>query len=133
LNTINSTGCFCDSTGCFYQQWIKTTKTDIKEFRERKNHTNNFILVHSYTKSYIQFPETSGYPLSNKKPYYKHTTTKVILIPLRTHTSFGTPQIRTPSDSLNTSTYRITNEERNRIDHTWYKSNQGTQQVLLHS
>jgi len=43
---------------------------------------------------------------------YKHTTTKeVILIPSRTHTSFGTPQIRTSSDSVNTSTYRITNQE----------------------
>jgi len=93
LNTRNSTGCFYDSTGCFYQQWIKTTKTNIKEFRGRKNHTNSFIVVHSYTKSYIQFPKTSGYPLSNKKPDYKHTTTKeVILIPSRTHTSFGAPQ-----------------------------------------
>ena len=35
----------------------------------------------------------------------------MILIPLRTHTSFGTPQIRTPSESVNTSTYRITNQE----------------------
>ena len=138
MNTWNSTGCFCDSTGCFYQQWIKTTKTDIKEFRERKNQTNNFILVHFYTKSYIQFPETYGYPLSNQIPDYKRTTTKRSdLDPLK-HTHFLwnttiTPQIRTSSDSVNTSTHRIKNEERNRIDHTWYKSNQSTQQVLLHS
>ena len=93
MNSKNLTGCFCDSIGCFYQQNIKTTKKYIKELRERKNHTNSFILVHSYTKSYIQFPETSGYPLSNKKPCYKHTTTKeVILILSSTLTSFGTSQ-----------------------------------------
>jgi len=91
-------------------EYKKQLKTNIKELRERKNHTNSFILVHFYIKSYIQQPETFGYPLSNQKLNYKHTTTKeVILLPSRTHTSFGTP-----SDSVKTSTYRITNEERNR-------------------
>jgi len=34
----------------------KLIKTYIIEIRERENHTNKFILVHSYTKSYIQSP-----------------------------------------------------------------------------
>jgi len=38
----------------------KQLKTDICEIRERENHTNKFILVHSYTKSYIQSSETIG-------------------------------------------------------------------------
>jgi len=31
----------------------KQLKIDICKIKERENHTNKFILVHSYTKSYI--------------------------------------------------------------------------------
>jgi len=44
----------------------KQLKTNIKEFREWDNHTKRFIQVHSYPKSYIQFPETTRYPLCNQ-------------------------------------------------------------------
>jgi len=45
------------------------------EIRERENHTNKFILLHSYTNSYIQSPKTTGY--STMQPItHTHTHTK---------------------------------------------------------
>jgi len=60
----------------FISSEYKQLKTNIKEIRERDKHTKRFILVHSHPKSYIQFPETTGYPLIQLITYYKHTTTK---------------------------------------------------------
>ena len=65
-----STGCFCDSTVCFYQfKWV---------LDKRKAH-KQFILVHSCPKSYIQSSETTGYLLCNQNPDYKCTIKEVTL------------------------------------------------------
>ena len=44
----------------------KNNLKQILKSSEKKISTNRFILVHSYPKSYIQFPETTGYPLCNQ-------------------------------------------------------------------
>jgi len=112
LNSRNSIGCLCDSTGCFYQQNTKTTKSSYKRVKGEKESHKLF-----YTGSLLHqelHPVPRNLWVSTKllkTTFQTQTTKEVILILSRTHTSFGTPQIRTPSDSVNTSTYRITNEK----------------------
>jgi len=67
----------------------------------RKAYTQ-FILVHSYPKSYIQSPETIGYLLCNQNPDYINTTKEVTL---NTSSHTITTEIRTPSDSALTQQY----------------------------
>ena len=102
------------------------------KFRTTSNsaHTKEVILNTSRThtslgKHTIKFRTTSD---------FAHTK-EVILNTSRTHTSLG----KTPHNSkqplilLTPPIFRNTIEGGNRIGHTWYKSNQSTQQVLLHS
>jgi len=60
--------------------------------------------------------------MQSKTRLQTHNHQRSDLDPSRTYTSFGTPQShhRSPSNSGNTSSYRITDEERNKVDHTWY-------------
>jgi len=39
---------------------INNLKTKFKEDQRKRNAHKQFILVHSYNKRYIQFPETTG-------------------------------------------------------------------------
>jgi len=64
-------------------------------------------LVHSYPKSYIQSPETTGFLLSNQNSDYKHTT-KEVTLNTSSHTlpfEHNTTEIRTPFDFALTQQY----------------------------
>jgi len=61
-----STGCFCETIGCFYQQLLKTkTKTNLNEIRDRKINTTSFILVHSIPRATSSPQKPLSIPLSN--------------------------------------------------------------------
>jgi len=66
-----------------------------------------------YTINHIL--QTHNHQRSDLDPHHKHTTNQNAF------------------DSVNTSNLQNYKSRRNRIDHTWYKSNQSTNQVLLHS
>ena len=98
---------FCRNNRLFLSAVNKNNLKHICEIRERKNHTNKFILVHSYTKSYIQSPETTGNPLCNQNQITHITHQRSDLDPLKTHTSFGSAH--TPPRMLILTTSRAHN------------------------
>jgi len=83
----------------------KQLKTNICKIREKENHTNNLILVHSYTKSYILSPENHRVSTMQSKSRLQTHHQRSDLEHLKTHTSFGkhTTKFRTTSDSAYTS------------------------------
>jgi len=62
---------------------VNNLKTKYKIDQRKRNAHKQFILVHSYNKSYIQFPETTGNSLSNQTRLQTPHTKVVTLNPSR--------------------------------------------------